>query len=86
MAEWYLEHLQLYHRHRRRLALRQDRAAAAVHRIDYWYDGLTPPHTVHTEDHAGMFVFWVLQTACFALYSETGNIAAAHTFIAMICE
>ncbi|KAM5536734.1 hypothetical protein V8D89_009661 [Ganoderma adspersum] len=32
----------------------------------------------------GMFVFWVLQTACFALYSETGNIAAAHTFIAMI--
>ena len=34
----------------------------------------------------GMFVFWVLQTACFALYSETGNIAAAHTFIAMICE
>ena len=33
-----------------------------------------------------MFVFWVLQTACFALYSETGNIAAAHTFIAMICE
>ena len=34
----------------------------------------------------GMFVFWVLQTACFALYSEQGNIAAAHTFIAMICE
>ena len=33
-----------------------------------------------------MFVFWVLQTVCFALYSETGNIAAAHTFIAMICE
>ncbi|TBU44547.1 general substrate transporter [Dichomitus squalens] len=32
----------------------------------------------------GMFVFWVLQTVCFALYSETGNIAAAHTFIAMI--
>ncbi|RPD54434.1 general substrate transporter [Lentinus tigrinus ALCF2SS1-7] len=32
----------------------------------------------------GMFVFWVLQTACFALYSKTGNIAAAHTFIAMI--
>ena len=31
-------------------------------------------------------MFWVLQTACFALYSETGNIAAAHTFIAMICE
>ncbi|KAI9057962.1 hexose transporter [Trametes sanguinea] len=32
----------------------------------------------------GMFVFWVLQTACFALYSEKGNITAAHTFIAMI--
>ena len=33
-----------------------------------------------------MFVFWVLQTACFALYSETGNVTAAHAFIAMICE
>ncbi|KAI0744334.1 general substrate transporter [Daedaleopsis nitida] len=32
----------------------------------------------------GMFVFWVLQTVCFAIYSETGNIVAAHTFIAMI--
>ncbi|KAI0355806.1 hexose transporter [Trametes cingulata] len=32
----------------------------------------------------GMFVFWVLQTVCFALYSEHGNITAAHTFIAMI--
>ncbi|KAL1941933.1 hypothetical protein VTO73DRAFT_6463 [Trametes versicolor] len=32
----------------------------------------------------GMFVFWVLQTVCFGLYSETGNITAAHTFIAMI--
>ncbi|KIP06118.1 hypothetical protein PHLGIDRAFT_128472 [Phlebiopsis gigantea 11061_1 CR5-6] len=32
----------------------------------------------------GMFVFYVLQTACFGLYSETGNLAAAHTFIAMI--
>ncbi|KAF7790702.1 hypothetical protein EIP86_001658 [Pleurotus ostreatoroseus] len=32
----------------------------------------------------GMFVFWTLQTACFALYSVHGNIAAAHTFIAMI--
>ncbi|OJT06916.1 hypothetical protein TRAPUB_2236 [Trametes pubescens] len=34
----------------------------------------------------GMFVFWVLQTVCFGLYSETGNITAAHTFIAMICD
>ncbi|CAL1706001.1 unnamed protein product [Somion occarium] len=32
----------------------------------------------------GMFVFWTLQTACFALYSEKGNVAAGHTFIAMI--
>ncbi|KAI1787461.1 general substrate transporter [Ganoderma leucocontextum] len=32
----------------------------------------------------GMFVFWVLQTACFAVYSETGNITAAHTFVAVI--
>ncbi|KAH9859167.1 hexose transporter [Lenzites betulinus] len=32
----------------------------------------------------GMFVFWVLQTACFALYSEHGNLVAAHTFIAMM--
>ncbi|THG97857.1 hypothetical protein EW026_g4236 [Hermanssonia centrifuga] len=32
----------------------------------------------------GMFVFWTLQTVCFALYSVHGNIAAAHTFIAMI--
>ncbi|KAI0699884.1 general substrate transporter [Cerioporus squamosus] len=32
----------------------------------------------------GMFVFWVLQTVCFALYSETGNVTAAHAFIAMI--
>ena len=31
-------------------------------------------------------MFWVVQTICFALYSETGNLAAAHTFIAMICE
>lgn len=37
-------------------------------------------------DVAGMFVFWVLQTACFAVYSETGNMTAAHAFIAMICE
>ena len=34
----------------------------------------------------GMFVFWTLQTVCFALYSERGDLAAAHTFIAMICE
>ncbi|KAF8962002.1 hexose transporter [Flammula alnicola] len=33
---------------------------------------------------AGMLVVWVLETVCFALYSETGNVAAAHTFIAMI--
>jgi hypothetical protein len=33
-----------------------------------------------------MFVFYVLQTACFGLYSETGNLAAAHTFIGMICK
>ncbi|KAI0075843.1 general substrate transporter [Panus rudis PR-1116 ss-1] len=32
----------------------------------------------------GMFVFWTLQTTCYALYSETGNVAAGHTFIAMI--
>lgn len=32
-----------------------------------------------------MFVFWTLQTVCFALYSIHGNLAAAHTFIAMIC-
>ena len=34
----------------------------------------------------GMFVFWTLQTVCFALYSEHGDIKAAHTFIAMICK
>lgn len=33
-----------------------------------------------------MFVFWVLQTACFGVYSTTGNLAAGHTFIAMICK
>ncbi|KAF8878373.1 general substrate transporter [Gymnopilus junonius] len=32
----------------------------------------------------GMLVCWILETACFALYSERGNTAAAHTFIAMI--
>jgi len=32
----------------------------------------------------GMFVCWTLQTACFALYSTTGNTKAAHTVIAMI--
>jgi len=32
----------------------------------------------------GMFIFWTLQTACFALYSTTGNTRAAHTVIAMI--
>lgn len=32
-----------------------------------------------------MFVFWTLQTACFGVYSETGNTHAAHTVIAMIC-
>ena len=37
-------------------------------------------------ENAGMFVFWVLQTACFGLYSTTGNLAAGHTFIAMICK
>ena len=35
---------------------------------------------------SGMFVFWTLQTVCFALYSERGDIKAAHTFIAMICK
>ena len=34
---------------------------------------------------SGMLVFWTLQTACFALYSTTGNTKAAHTVIAMIC-
>jgi hypothetical protein len=34
---------------------------------------------------SGMFVFWTLQTACFGLYSTTGNTQAAHTVIAMIC-
>ena len=33
----------------------------------------------------GMLVFWTLQTACFGLYSQTGNTAAAHAVIAMIC-
>ncbi|KDQ55623.1 hypothetical protein JAAARDRAFT_195461 [Jaapia argillacea MUCL 33604] len=32
----------------------------------------------------GMLVFWTLQTVCFSLYSEHGNAAAGHTFIAMI--
>ncbi|TCD67310.1 hypothetical protein EIP91_000280 [Steccherinum ochraceum] len=32
----------------------------------------------------GMFVFWTLQTVCFALYSTRGDLAAGHTFIAMI--
>ena len=34
----------------------------------------------------GMFVFWTLQSACFALYSRTGDTKAAHTVIAMICR
>ena len=34
---------------------------------------------------SGMFVFWTLQTVCFALYSRTGSTIAAHTVIAMIC-
>jgi MFS family permease len=33
---------------------------------------------------AGMLVSWTLETVCFALYSERGNPATAHTFIAMI--
>jgi len=33
---------------------------------------------------AGMLVCWILETVCFALYSERGTTAAAHTFIAMI--
>ncbi|KAK7692115.1 hypothetical protein QCA50_003734 [Cerrena zonata] len=32
----------------------------------------------------GMFVFWTLQTACYAVYSVRGDKAAAHAFIAMI--
>ncbi|KAF9012535.1 general substrate transporter [Cyathus striatus] len=32
----------------------------------------------------GMLLFWTLETVCFALYSEHGTPAAAHTFIAMI--
>lgn len=39
-----------------------------------------------TSEREGMFVFWTLQTVCFALYSTRGDLAAAHTFIAMICE
>ncbi|KDQ59924.1 hypothetical protein JAAARDRAFT_175447 [Jaapia argillacea MUCL 33604] len=31
-----------------------------------------------------MVIFWTLETVCFALYTETGSKAAAHTFIAMI--
>ncbi|KAH7928915.1 general substrate transporter [Leucogyrophana mollusca] len=33
---------------------------------------------------SGMIVFWTLQTICFAIDSEQGNIAAGHAFIAMI--
>ncbi|KDR69158.1 hypothetical protein GALMADRAFT_77588 [Galerina marginata CBS 339.88] len=33
---------------------------------------------------AGMLVAWILETVCFALYTEKGNPATAHTFIAMI--
>ncbi|KAH7916625.1 hypothetical protein BJ138DRAFT_1097052 [Hygrophoropsis aurantiaca] len=32
----------------------------------------------------GMIVFWTLQTICFAIDSEQGNLAAGHAFIAMI--
>jgi len=32
----------------------------------------------------GMLVFWTLQTACFALYSKTGNTHAAHAVVGMI--
>ncbi|GJJ08027.1 hypothetical protein Clacol_002234 [Clathrus columnatus] len=32
----------------------------------------------------GMLIFWTLETVCFFLSSVHGNVAAAHTFIAMI--
>ena len=44
----------------------------------YWIEN-------HSWSFSGMFIFWTLQTACFALYSTTGNTHAAHTVIAMIC-
>ena len=43
-------------------------------------------HQIESKISVGMFVFWTAQTACYAVYSETGNQAAAHAFIAMICE
>ncbi|PPR00155.1 hypothetical protein CVT24_005056 [Panaeolus cyanescens] len=32
----------------------------------------------------GMFMFWTLQTICFALYAQNGDLNAGHTVIAMI--
>ena len=34
---------------------------------------------------AGMLVFWIIQTICFAEYSKHGNPATGRTVIAMIC-
>lgn len=34
--------------------------------------------------NAGMLVCWVLQTACFGVFSESGNVAASRTYIAFL--
>ena len=46
----------------------------------------TPNRHQHRLLFLGMFIFWTLQTACYALYSLRGDHKAAHAFIAMICE
>ncbi|KAH7916624.1 general substrate transporter [Hygrophoropsis aurantiaca] len=40
--------------------------------------------TIFLTSAIGMIVFWALQTACFAVDSQTGNITAGHAVIVMI--
>ncbi|KAH7928916.1 general substrate transporter [Leucogyrophana mollusca] len=40
--------------------------------------------TIFLTSVIGMIVFWTLQTACFAVDSQTGNLAAGHAVIVMI--
>ena len=90
-SEWHLEYLQLYRRYHCRLPLRKGREETFIPDFNhgsiffqspalslYW---IVPLLIILS----GMFVFWTLQTACFALYSTSGNTQAAHTVIAMIC-
>ena len=92
-SEWHLEYLQLYRRYHCRIPLRKGREETFIPDFNRWSIFFLSSvvivvlNRINSFDYIyiGMLVFWTLQTACFALYSTTGNTKAAHTVIAMIC-